>query len=366
MKIEIKREEFLNKLIHVAPGLQTKENLEQSGCFFFKNKKVMTYSEGVFCSMNLGFPEDGEFVVASEKLLALLQKMPDDLIRLKVTDNLLIVSGVNSERKASFPKDSEISPTAGIDRVEKPDKWKTLHSKFCDAILIGSECAKKSSSYFFLICAHVTPKYIESTDNDQVVRYRIKTGIEEDCLLEKSSLVKLAQMMPTKMSETESWLHFRNGTGLTFSIKKHPNENFPNVKPVLEMKGTKIKLNKGISLSSDLASIFTKSPMKGGVSREKILVSMRKGEMEIVGEGSGGTFKEKLKFKYKGPEFQFTVSPKLFSELTRKTSECEIEKRKLKVDANNFTYIACLLDPEAMKKQLNQEETNEKESESED
>jgi hypothetical protein len=334
----------------VSAGLTQKEVEAQSNCFIFRNGRVSTYNDEIFCKVKSGLEKKFQAAVSHDRLVPLLQKMPDDTVNMEVVDDVLTIKGSAGKRKARIPLD--VSVNQAIDSVDRPsDEWITLPERFHSALGIVASCSDAGSSHFFLTCVRMNPKYMQATDNSQVIHYRLKTGIS-DCLLQKKSLLKLIPLEPAEYNETESWIHFRNGTGLLVSLRKYPLDRFPSIKKCLDFTGDPLSLNNNLSMATDLAAVFTK-----GKPEEHILVKIRKGKIVIVGEGSGGKYSEVVPTKYKGRELDFIVNPQLFIELTKKTTDCEITEDKLKVVGSRFTYVACLLAPNKTKPEAKDADT---------
>ena len=60
--MKINREELLNQLESVLPGLSTREIIEQSSCFVFMNKEVITYNDEISCSHKSRLDIEGAIV----------------------------------------------------------------------------------------------------------------------------------------------------------------------------------------------------------------------------------------------------------------------------------------------------------------
>ena len=83
--MKINREELLNQLESVQPGLSIREIIEQSSCFVFQDGKVITYNDEIFCSQKTPLKIKGAVLAAP--LIALLRKM----VETEVDIELLLV-----------------------------------------------------------------------------------------------------------------------------------------------------------------------------------------------------------------------------------------------------------------------------------
>jgi hypothetical protein len=227
-----------------------------------------------------------------------------------------------------------------IDAVEKPKKWKKLPANFADAVAIVQPCAGSNESHFALTCIHINSNFIESCDNHQVTRFKIKTDIAESTLIRKESLKHIISLDVTKFSETKNWIHFKNPTGLIISCR-HFIEDYPSndITEILKIaKGQLLVLPKGLKKSIEKAEIFSSENVEGS----DVIVNLKPGKFKITGKGASGWFTEIKKSKYKGKELQFTIPAKLLSELVKQYNKCEVSSNYLRVTGEKFIYVTTL------------------------
>jgi len=334
-RARVQREEFLQKLLAVQPGLSAKEVIEQSSCFVFQNGQVMTYNDEVACVAKSGMDGKFEGAVRAQPLLALLEKMVEDELELQTTASELLVTG--KRKRAGIAMEKEILLSIGT--VEKPKGWKDLPGDFCEAIGIVQECAGKDDTRFNLTCIHIHPKWVEACDNIQVTRYRLKTGVEQKSLIRRDSIKQVVNYGMTSFSETPSWVHFRNGSGLTLSCRRYL-EDFPDLDEagLFNVKGKKLTLPKGLAEAADKAGVFSATNADDDV----VSIELRPGGLRIKGAGALGWYQEVKKLVYSGPAMTFLISPKLLAELIKHHSDCEVTPERLKVDGGKFVYVTCL------------------------
>ncbi len=330
--LNVNRAEFLQHLEMVQPGLSTRDIIEQSSCFIFKNKKVITYNDEVSCSRHTGIDLTG--AVQSGPLLAILSKLDEDELELETGEGELIVKG--KRRRAGIRMESDI--LLPLDNIDKPEVWKTLPNDFHEAIDIVQQCAGKDQSHFTLTCVHIHPKWVEACDNFQLSRYRIKTGIDKPTLVRQSAIRSIISLGMTEFSETDSWIHFRNASKLVVSCRHYVDE-FPNISELLKVEGgNPISLPKGLVEAIDKAQIFSSENSEV----DQVLVRLMPGKLRIKGQGSSGWYTETKSMRYEGPVMEFLISPILLSELIKRHTECFVTEDRLKVDGGAFVYVTVL------------------------
>lgn len=327
----INREELLQQLMSVQPGLSRREIIEQSSCFVFKDGIVMTYNDEIACTQKCALAIEG--AVQAQALITLLGKMPEDELEVEVTDGELVLKG--KKRRASFRREAEVNlPIAAVD---KPTKWSDLPADFLEAITLVQHSASKDESRFQLTCIHIAPKYIEACDNYQITRYKVACGVAESTLVRADSLKHIPALGMTEFSETESWIHFRNPNGLVLSCRRY-KEDFPNLKDLLNFTGHKITLPKGLGDAADKAKVFTNETSDDS----QVLVELRQGKLRVKGVGGNGSYQEVKKLAYDGPDMSFMIAPDLLIEITSRHNDAEITDGRLKVDGGKWRYVTSL------------------------
>lgn len=330
----VNREELLNQLESIKPGLSPKDIIEQSSCFVFKDGNVMTYNDEVACTIKSCLKIEG--AVVAEPLMAILRKLPADTLDVDVVESELIIhakkrkSGLRMEQMILLP----------IDSVEKPEKWVKLPDDFSEAVDIVSQCAGTDETTFALTCVHIHPDYIEACDNYQLSRFPMKTKIKKASLIRQSSIKNIIDLGMIEYSETDTWIHFRNTAGLVLSCRRHL-EDYMSLDKLLECEGTQTVIPKGLCEAAERADVFSSE----NADNNQVTVDLSPkngGQLRITGQGASGWYKEVKKLKYNGDAMKFRIAPKLLMEISKRHNECEIASDRLKIDGGKFTYVTCL------------------------
>lgn len=326
--MRVNREELLRKLESVSPGLAVKEAVEQSSCFAFKGGSVVTFNDEVACrtKCDVGF----EGAVAAKPLLELLAKMPEEEVDVGPTDGGLLVKG--KRRRSTIVMEADITLPVGV--VDRPDKWRPVDAEFSEAISIVQHCAGKDYTHFYTVCIHITPDYVEACDNFHAARYPVATGVVEPCLVKKESIKHIVGLGMTKVGATNAWLHYRNPSGLVFSLRRE-QDDYPEVDGILEVRGTKTTLPNGLADAIGRAEIFSSE----NPDENKVVVELRAKQLSLRGRGASGWYEERRDVVWNGSPFAFTISPNLLLEILERTNECYIADNRLIVDNGKFVYV---------------------------
>lgn len=334
--MNVNREEFLNKLEMVKPGLSPREFVEQSSCYCFKDGKVYTFNDEVSCQMDTGVDITGAVQAAS--LLDILSKLDDEELTISENDSgELEFSG----KRKSFGITKEAEIFLPIDKVETPEKWRSLPKEFTEAVGLVQHCVSGDESMFKLTCIHIAPTHVESCDNFQLMRVKLDMGLKEAVLVRGKALSALTSLAMEKISITKSWVHFKNSNGLIYSCRRYV-EDYPNLDQLLTMKNHHpIVIPKGMAKASERAGVFAVDE----TGQSHVMVSLVPGKMRIKGEGTSGWYKEVSKVSYDGPPLEFLISPVLLKQISENHSDAEISDRKLTVRGGHWQYCTVLSAP---------------------
>jgi DNA polymerase III sliding clamp (beta) subunit (PCNA family) len=330
-RMKVQREKLLHQLELVSPGLSTRDIIEQSASVIFKDGKVVTFNDEVACSIECGLSVEG--AVRADPLLGILRKMPDEEIEVKTSKTHLKLRG--SGRGADVVMDDEIK--LDIDIIEHPSKWRRLPKKFLQAVSVTKECISRDESKQRLVHLHIRPDAIESSDNYQASRFTLTTKFSAPALIKRTSAFTIEQLGPEKFAETDTWVHFRNAEGLDIACRRY-DETYPNLDPFLEVEGEDTELPEGLEKICDRAEEFSKD----NPDDNQVKVSLKKGELKVVGEGVYGRFFERRRVPYKGSPISFLIPPKLLATIGKRHNRCIVSDERLKVEDGNFVYATAL------------------------
>jgi len=333
IKMDINREILLKQVEFVQPGLSIREIIEQSSCIVFKNKRMTTYNDEISCSIKTDLDITG--AVQSAPLLSILKSLPDENLKIEIKKDPHELQIKAKRKKAGIRMDSEI--LMPIEHLEKPKKWKILPDDFSDAINLVIETAGSDEAQFILTCIRITPKWIESCNNVEASRYKMKMDIKEPLLIRRSAMSQLKDSGMIEYSETKSWIHFRNSEGLVFSCRIFI-ETYPKLTNFFKVEGEEISLPTGINDMIERASIFSSD----SADSNSVQVDLTKDKVTVTGLGVSGWYKEHGKVKYKKRALSFSISPKTLKTIIDKNSPCIISKDRLKTVIGKFKYITVL------------------------
>lgn len=342
MRAQVKRSELLEKLESVSPGLSEREIIEQSSCFVFKNGKIVTFDDEIFCAVDS--PLDIEGAVPARPLLSLLHKLNSKLLTVTVEDSEFRVSGAKTSRQESGLRlQQEIF--LPFDTITIPKRWARLkpfeHGELETAIEVVRHCTSGDATQFILCCVHLTPKYIEACDNSQLIRYNIEAGFKRSILVRNTSIRHVVSVAPTHYAVDDTWVFFRNAErNLVFASRRSMDE-FPNFGKFLKVEGEKMKLPTGIKSAAERAEIFSAENPEAN----HLKVTLTSKGLSLEGRGDSGWHREtQPKVDYKGEDLSFIINPKVLQDVVERTdvSRCTISSNRLRVETEHYKYVTRL------------------------
>lgn len=348
--MKITRENFLNDLEMVKAGLSPREMIQQSSCFIFQDGMVMTFNDEVACRKEIGI-QSIEGAVQATALLAILGKLDDENLRIRQNEKGELEFrgksngfGVTMEKEIFLP----------IDKVEMPEKWKTLPKEFTEAIGLVQHCVSTDETRFDLKCIHLHPEWIEACDNHQIMRCHLETGLKSPILVQGTSLAPITDLAMDKYALTSSWIHFKNQSGLIYSCRRY-DEKYPEMTKNIQFKGHTITIPKGMAKAAERAAVFAQDRMGDPL----VSVYLSQGRIKITGDGLAGWYKEMRKINYDGPSMEFLIAPNLLKHVSERYSDAVLTPDKLKVEGGGWVYVTVLGRKEDQPEQKDKEETSE-------
>lgn len=338
--MQVDRANLLMILESVQSGLTAKDVVEQSSCFVFKEGLVHTFSGQVACSRKSPLKKSFEGAVQALPLLKILNKLSEEQITILTEDEKFILKGKGGKR-TTIAMESDLA--LPIHHVETPEDWKPLHEDFTDAINVASKCVGKSETDWAATCIYLTKSTVEACDGSQCIRYFVKTRLPKGVkhiLVRGTDIKHIVSLGMTEFSLTETWIHFKNTSGLILSCRKDDQE-FPPIDKLLEVEGENLVLPKRLIKAVGRAEIFSEE----NSDENEVRIVLRPGKMRVYGEGITGGHREPITVKYKGTPLTFTVGPKLLIDLVERFNECIVCGDRLKVDAGKFHFVVAVGPP---------------------
>lgn len=332
--LKVSREDFLQMLESVEPGVAEQEILEQSKSLVFTDGLVTTFDEELCCRTPTGLNGQLKGAVKAAPILNLLRKLQEEEIDILQKDGKILIRG--KQKESGFVMDREV--VLPVDSVEQPGEWQPLHDDFLDAVNLVCGCiSTDKDADFSLGCVHIHPKWVEASDTTQIARYRLPTGVQEAILVRGGKLKHVVAMGAREFSETPGWIHFRNPRGTTMSCRRYI-EDFHDLSPYLKLQGDPFVLPAGLTEAAERAAILASESAEDC----QVLVDLSPGKVKVRGQGVSGYYTETRKSNYTGRPLAFLISPTLLGEIAKKYKDAVISEDKLCIKGGSWRYVTRL------------------------
>jgi len=341
MKVKINRKQLLKELGAVKAGISQRNIVDQSSCFAFDGKTVMSFNDEIACTLPTCLKIKG--AVSADMFLAMLSKLKQKTLNIEASKTKLsIKTGKKGKTGKEYAKLALAKKLLlPINVVDKPKNWQPLAKHFEKALDYVKDCTSKDETRFALTCVNIHPDWIEGCDIIQAARYKIKTGLKKSTLVRKESIKYILNFDMKKFSETKNWMHFKNADGLVVSCRRFKvSKGYPSkeITELMKYKGDKMELPTELVNAIDKAQVFTNDE----TGNKNLIVKVGNGKISVVGKSSKGEYGKSSEVRYEGREFTFGIAPALLSKLAAKHEGCQISKKFLKIGKGKFQYITCV------------------------
>lgn len=332
----MKKSELLNGLEIVKPGLSRSDVIDQATSFAFINGRVVTYNDEI----SVSHPVEGleiEGAVKADVLYNFLKKVKNEEIKLEVDGEALLLTSGKSKAGISF--DAEVS--LPLEEISEKTKFKKLPTNFSDAVIMAAGACSSLFSEPILTCVNITGNLVQASDGYRIMQVELSSEMPtKTFLFPAASALTALRLKPTKISEGNGWVHFKNDAGTEISCRTF-EDTFPEISSRLKVKGVTITFPDNLLEVLERADVFSK---RDSVLNEAVSITMDAKGVTINADSEFGWFKESIKHKHEGEEVQFMISPYLLKGILRQTKEAKLATGKLKFMGENWQYVTALKD----------------------
>jgi DNA polymerase III sliding clamp (beta) subunit (PCNA family) len=335
-QMKINRQQLLDALEAVRPGLAEKEIMVQTTAFMFHDKRVFTYNDQI--AISHASPVDIEASVKSDEIYSLLKQMPDKEIDVKVTDSELLIKG--GKRKAGFTLQTDSLNQSAFDKIAKEKTWTKLPDEFLPALKFVLFSAGSSVTKPELTCVHFTKSKLETCDSFRLTRYELsgKYAKELPVLIPASSCEALLKFSPTKHAIDDGWIHFANAAGAEFSCRI-VGATFPDLSSFIDHKAAHtIEFPDEIRATLERADIFLSGDRE---ALRYVCCDIKDTSLLVCAENSFGWFEEELQVKkHVGASMEFNINPQFLLDMLSVLQKISLNKERsiVKFEGKNFVH----------------------------
>lgn len=344
--MEVNREDLMDVLNLVRPGLSQKEIIEQSNHFIFNKTEILAYNDELLIS----YPFDIELqcTVDASLFLKLLSKMATETISIELKKGLL--ECWNNKTSAHIPIVEESEIFEYIKNVTKETEkadWHRLSADFIEGLRLCAFSADTDRQRGTLTCVRIEGKNVMSGSKQRVSWYEMDKEVPEDFYIEATLIQELSRCEDiTSYMLSKAWAHFKSEGGTTFSARRVIPLDLLSFKEAFEGFDVGVR----IRIPADLRdSIETVNLVNEGEQSVDKLVTLMIDENKITckAETTKGAILEEVDFdKNKKPQieknFSLQIRPDFLVDVLEKATFMYVGDSHVLFKRQAFQHIAGL------------------------
>jgi len=330
--MKINRQELLDTLSLIKPGLANNEMVEQATHFIFEAGEIYTYNDQITISHQLETGLDG-IAIAANAFYRLLEKLKEPELDCVIKDNQLVIK--SGKTKASIAIEKEIK----IPVIDLPEDWIELPSNFNQAIKFSLFSISNDMTRPALTCLNISKDAVLSCDNYRVTEYKLDSKIKKKFFLAGSSARVLIRYNPVEYAIDKSWIHFTNEAGTIFSCRTM-QVDYPDVSPLFSVEGEKVALPKDLIDTIDRTGVFVSTEF----DHDKFIeLDFQKNKLICKSKGTAGCVEESIKIKWDWEPVVLKIHPDHFMDILKHLHTVIVGEKSFLFSGDNFKHAISLM-----------------------
>lgn len=337
--MQIQKQELIDILTAIKPGLSNKAIIEETTHFIFTGKQIATYNDRI-CILH-PFETAFSCSVPADKFFKILNGVKNEKINLSFEDDKIKIKskGLNASL-ATMTGENIIEMISAIDINKMKTNKKSLPEDFIEAVTMCLFSTSKDLTNPVMTCLFINKENIASTDDLRISEYTMKSKINESILLPASSAIQLIKYTFNQysISEDNNWISFFDKNDLCFCCRLIEGE-FPNYKPLIQdFESEEIELPKDVKSMIETAAISA----EGETDIEKeIEIKFEDGLILLKGQGKTSEIETYSKAKIKN-NINFKINPFFMSKIIDHTHSMFLGEGKALFKSGEFRHVIAL------------------------
>lgn len=329
----VSRGELLSRLNEASVGVSARAQVERSDSFLFVGRRIYTFNEQIL--VDAPSPVRLSATVAADDLLKVLDKLPDEDIKVGLVEQELRIRGRNREAGIQVYD-------GGAPEVEGPSalKWRRLSEDCWTALQRCAKICSDDLSQYLTTVVHVTRTCVEACDNFRLLRCRVRTRIRKDICIPAKSLMAISGIEATHVSISDNWLSFRTHDKTLIHLRCAEEGDYPKLDRLLVMEKPE-----SIMLPAKVQDIIRRAEL----FEQNITVVIDVGKMTITSRKDGGWYRESKKIRYRGRRLHFRSNASVLVELLARAGnmiQANDQKLCVETDGGKNRFVASIQAPE--------------------
>ena len=330
--MKVNRTEFYRILSDIKLGLASKEFIEQTSSFIFKDNKVFAYNDQILACAE--FESEINGVVQAEPLLKILQKTKEDEITIELKESEMLLKGKRFSSGIKFTSEIKLP----IDDMDLDQKFQKVPDNFVQLVRLACYTTGTSISDQILSCVHFDHSKVESCDNDRITICKFDDfDIGGEFLVQGKNLMQVLKLEIDSVAFSPTWMYFKLKDNSTIIACRLYMDQYLNLEShIPEEDGREIQFPKEIEDIIDRADIFSKNEM---TAEKNVHIDLNDGKLVISTKNDNGWFKERAKVTSK-ETLKFSINTDFFKDIIKLSDTISvIDDVLLFEDTNSMHFI---------------------------
>jgi hypothetical protein len=332
--ISVDRQDFINALKKVSPGVSTKDLIKEYACVQLSQNMISSFSERVIVSYPFALIGI-ECLVDHSILSNMLDKINSINVNLSLTDKELILSTEKIQSGIAII-DGEHPP------VNLPNEWSDFPEELMTALQFCSFSISKDMTIPSATCIHIHGDKVLSTDTKRVTQFEMKEKSPFDFHVPYVVFKNLSGYKFVKMAKDNNLIHFLEDNGAIFSFYQMSldREISPETaKKFFDVKGVEVEFPQDFLKVIDRASVMT----EGLIELDFVVdVHLEDNKFKVSSRKESGWFEEVGDIVYSWEPVTFRASAPFLMNILNKTKKATIGEMCL-FSGDNFNHVMVLV-----------------------
>jgi DNA polymerase III sliding clamp (beta) subunit (PCNA family) len=343
--MEVNREDLVDVLNLVRPGLSQKEVIEQSNHFIFNKDEILAYNDELLIS----YPFDIELqcTVDASLFLKLISRMTSENVSIELKKEKLEVWNAKTSAHIPIVQESEIfeyiqNVTEGLSKAD----WHRLSQDFIDGLRLCAFSAGTDRTKGTMTCVRVEGEDIMSADGARASWYKTDKAVDEDFYIEAALIEELSKYEDvSSYTLSKAWAHFKSESGVTFSARRVIPLELVSIRAVFEefQNGVRIRIPADLKGSIETVNIVN----EGETGADKWVRLIISDEMiTCKGETKKGAIFEEVPFEKPieiGKQVELSINPLFLMDVLEKATFMYFSDRSILFKRQAFQHMAMLM-----------------------
>jgi hypothetical protein len=337
--MRIIREQLVNILASLRPGLSKKSIIQEMSHFVFTGKDICTYNDRT-CIV---YPYETDFScsVKGEEFYKILYGVSEDEVEIGVEDNYLKVGSKRLKAGLStlIDEKEKVEPMiASIKRSVKKLKFSKLPSNFIDGSFLSMFSTSKDMTKGVLNCVCYHDDNIFSTDALRVSHFKMNSTVPFS-LIHYKNVIDLVKFPVVETALGTSWIHFRTENGVTFNCRVLLEEYPEHIEQYFDIEGVTVPLPSKLKEVVETVTILA----EGDIDTSKVIkVDIAKGIIKCTAKKERGWIENSMEINYKDKPITFYINPIFFAQILDRAINMVVGEQSALFITDTFKHIISL------------------------